>query len=333
MNDIKSKSEQYRKIRKAVFNEATISSNPDVHEANKLLLKDNITRVCRESNIDNYLGDSKEIRNKIWHLLWTRIRYSGIKAATASKEIQDITSIFDQYSDFTKSEWDIEIEYDKSAKKMVLKHGGNCIHHFLNRTGQFSDKQTVGNLVKLNKTVLLARAYNAHLLKSESPLDFVTSGANFDDVWKIHSHLQAIGYTADITALHFMMDLGLSVIKPDIVITRLFLNLGWLHDIIPELPHDLTAKDLVGKGAYRSKYDYMKPKIYKPVIDLSRKIVAATNSQELKSDLGWVTGNPGREFDIFMVKFGQEPESHWGITKNLAKEPGEVRSNVGKRPL
>lgn len=213
----------------------------------------------------------------------------------------------------------------------MLIQGGARINDFLNREGIFYGKQTVGNLVKLNKTVRLARSYTAHV-RSGEPLDFVTSGLDIDSVWPIHKHLQEIGYTSDLTALHFMMDLGFQVIKPDIVISRLFLTLGWLHDVIPSLPQDLTVDDLVGKGKYKSKYQYTKPIVYKPIIDLARKIIRCTTQSDLQDDIGWSTNNPIREFDIFMVKFGQEPEKHWGLTKNLAKDMGNNISKISKCP-
>jgi hypothetical protein len=331
VDNLKDKYEKYRDIRKLVWNEATYATNSKQHDDNKSCLKNNICKLCKASDLSKFEGNSDNTKKLVWHHLWTKIRYAGIKADIASKEIEDISSIFDNYEEFSMQEWDIKIEWNEKSKKHTLIQGGDCINSFLNRNGIFYGKQTVGNLVKLNKTVSLARAYAAHI-RNKKPLDFVTSGLGVDRIWPIHNHLQEIGYTSNLTALHFMMDLGFQVIKPDIVISRLFLTLGWLHDIIPNLPQDLTVDDLVGKGKYKSKYQYTKPIVYMPVIDLARKIIGCTRESDLQGDIGWSTNNPIREFDIFMVKFGQEPEKHWGLTKNLAKETGNNISKISKCP-
>ncbi|OAI11601.1 hypothetical protein A1507_20030 [Methylomonas koyamae] len=263
--------------------------------------------------------------------MWTKIRYAGIKAEIASTEISDISFIFDHYENFFDGKWNIKIEWDKKEKKHKLVEAGSLIEDFLSRTGVFEKRQTVGNLVKLNKTIGLARAYGK-FVKSHDPIQFVTLGADENDIWKIHEHLQGIGYTSDLTALHFMMDIGFQVIKPDIVISRLFLHLGWLHDIVYNLPDDITDDDLVGKGKYKSKFQYTSPKLYKPIIDLTRQILKNNNSDDLKHDIGWSTNNPIREFDIFMVKYGQEPEKKWGLTKNLSRGLGADLAKTSKCP-
>ena len=111
--------------------------------------------------------------------------------------------------------------------------------------------------------------------------------------------------------------MGFEVIKPDIVITRLFLAWGWLHLVVPRLPPDLSADDLKGKGKYGSRFMYMKPVLYKPVIDLARAIVKATSRNDLIADIGWATDNPLREFDMFVVKYGQKPEEDFGVVRTL----------------
>lgn len=200
-----------------------------------------------------------------------------------------------------------------------LTSGGTNVRHFLDRTGPFLNSKAVGNIPKLTKTVCLARAYAAHIAAGNDPLSFLASTHSPSDVWAVHDHMQDIGYTQHTTALHCMMDLGYQVIKVDIVLARLFYALGWLEQII-DLPRDFTAVDLVGKGDHGSKYTYTKSRVYKPVIELAREITANADVMDLLSDIGWVTDNPLREFDIFMVKFGQVPEPTWGLTRNLARE-------------
>jgi hypothetical protein len=156
-------------------------------------------------------------------------------------------------------------------------------------------------------------------------LNFVTGGHPTSDVWAIHEHLMSIGYTKDLTALHFMMDLGFPVIKPDIVITRLFLEWGWLRMVVPNLPGDLSPDDLRGKGKYRQRFEYVKPNMYKAVIELARQIVGVTSQEELIADTGWATENPLREFDIFTVTYGQVPDNEWGVMRTLYEGGASVR--------
>jgi hypothetical protein len=310
-------SEHYRSIRKAVYEQATLPLNRSTHahELNKQKFRQKVTALCNDAKLDHYVGNSADTASRIWHLLWTIIRYAGIKNTIAAKEIRDIEFVFDDYEVFCKSSWDIE------ANGHVLKRAGSDAQDFLNRTGVFAGRQTVGNIPKLCKTVTLARRLKTFLFENPAPtpvLDFVTGGNSPSDVWAIHKHFQTIGYTGDLTALHFMMDLGFPVIKPDIVITRLFLEWGWLHKIVPNLPADLVPEDLRGEGKYRSQFVYVKPKMYKPVIDLARAIVGVTSQQQLIADIGWNTKNPLREFDIFTVTYGQVPDIEWGITRTLS---------------
>jgi hypothetical protein len=155
--------------------------------------------------------------------------------------------------------------------------------------------------------------------KSENTpiLNFITNGYSAEDVWGVHGHLMSIGYRSDLTVLHCMMDLGFQVIKPDIVISKLFLEWGWLHKMTPGLPLDISYDDLRGQGKYGSRYQYTSERMYKPSINLARQIIAITKRDDLESDIGWVTDNPIREFDIFTVKYGQKPEKDFGIERTL----------------
>jgi hypothetical protein len=276
-----------------------------VHEGNKKKLKEQIVKLCNDADLVHYSGNNADVAPRIWWHLWRKIRYAGITNTTASKEIEDIAFYFDNYENFCDPTWDIE------AKGHTLIRTGINAKHFLDRTGPFAGKQTIGNLPKLVKTVKVARQlcqFMASKDASKQVIDFVTEGRPTTEVWPIHEYLMGIGYTADLTALHFMMDLGFPVIKPDIVITRLFLRWGWLHKACPDLPADLSPDDLRGNGKHKSKFKYDKPRIYKPVIELARQIVVVTDPRDLTDDLGWKTDNLLREFDIFTVLYGQVPD-------------------------
>jgi hypothetical protein len=316
-------SEHYRKIRKAVYEEATrpLSNNSEIHLKNKLLFKKHVEKLCSEANLKNFRGNDQNTATAIWHHLWTKNRYAGIGSPIADTEIKDIEKIFDNYESFVGEGWDIEA----TGHKIISC--GQKIHDFLNRTGDFTGKQTIGNIPKMVKIVSIARQLNVFMKnKGNTPvLKFITGTCSDDDVWGIHGYLMAIGYRSDLTALHFMMDVGFPVIKPDIVISRLFLDWGWLHKTIPDLPKDLRFKDLECrggkgkpyKGKYGQRYKYTNEIIYKPAIKLARKIISITKKEDLLKDIGWVTENSIREFDIFIVKYGQKPEKDFGIERTL----------------
>ena len=303
--DLMKMSEHYRKMRIDVFQKATRPEDGSAagHERNKNKLKERVLALCDEADLSHYAGSDESAACRIWRHLWTKIRFAGIRTVIAEKEIQDIGFVFDDFRVFSKPSWDIH------ARGHVLVSAGSAAQHFLDRTGLFKECQTIGNLPKLCKTVSVARRL-ADFMDRKGPnvpaLHFVTNGRPANDVWTIHEHLMGIGYTADLTALHLMMDLGFQVMKPDVVISRLFLRWGWLAQIVPQLPVDLSKT-------------YTKAVIYRPIIDLARKIVDVTEQTALVSDIGWATNNPLREFDIFVVKYGQVADRDFGIERCLAE--------------
>jgi len=315
-SDLHEMSEIYRKTRIAVYEEATrpLSNDPGTHRKNRETLKKSVEKLCDDADLRKYRGTDRNAATAIWHHLWTKIRYARITSQIATREIADIKSIFDDYEMFSSEDWDIEA----SGHKVITC--GKQVRDFLSRSGAFSNKQTIGNVPKLVKIVSLARLLIG-FLKNKSPdtpvLDFIRNGYSDDDVWAIHRHLMEMGYRGHLTALHFMMDLGFQVMKPDIVVSKIFLDWGWLHKKIPGLPNDLTFEDLEGKGKHGQRFKYTDERMYKPIIDLTREIVSRTKQQDLEIDIGWVTDNPIREFDIFLVKYGQRPEKEFGIERTL----------------
>lgn len=306
---------QYRNLRKAIFEEATKPDSGSIHTQteNQEKLRQNFTNLCEEANLSLYQGTDKETATLIWHHLWSKIRFANMMSATAGKEIDDIKEIFDDYEAFSDSDWDIK------SKGYNLIEGGRSVHDFLNRTGRFKGRQTIGNIVKLANTIAVARQLKIFMDNrslDQPVLDFVTAGYSYDDVWSIHKRLLDIKYRGELTALHFMMDMGFPVIKPDTMISRIFLHWGWLHQVI-DLPDDLSFEDLEGEGKYGSKYLYTKPKMYQPAIDLARRIVQNLDQETLRQDIGWVTGNSLREFDIFMVSYASVADSNMGIERRL----------------
>jgi hypothetical protein len=324
-NELQMMSRQYRTVRKAVYEEATrpFSNDPELYQLNKETLKKHVEKLSNDAVLDKYRGTDNSTSTALWRHLWIINRYAGIKAQIATNEVKDIENIFDDYEMFAGSEWNIE------AKGNSILSCGAQVQAFLDRSGDFAGKQTIGNIPKLVKIVSVARRLKKFMEEKSANtpvLHFVTGKHGIDDVWKVHEHLMNIGYRSDLTVLHFLMTIGFQVIKPDIVISRLFLEWGWSHKVIQGLPKDLTIDDLQGKGNYGGRYNYTHERMYKPIIDLARRIVAVTKQVDLASDIGWVTENPIRELDLFLVKYGQKPEREAGIVRTLfsSGEPASI---------
>lgn len=312
INEVRAK---YRQIRREVFEQATkpLASSNSSHTSNKARFQARVEAVCSSANLSHWSSTTSEARTALWNHLWTKNRYAGIRAQTASTEIAQLAHLFDNYKWFSDAGWNLE------SKGHTVQSAGVLARSFLERSGQFKSIQTVGNVPKLQKIVTVARRFKDYFDKHpDAPaIEFVTRKLRTEDTWAVHDQLMDGGYTADLTALHFMMDTGFQVIKPDVVISRLFLDWGWLHYAAPSLPVDIKRSDLVGKGGYGTKYLYTKPAIYKPVINLARKVVEGIAPEDLSADIGWRTTNPIREFDIFIVKAGQLPEKEYGIESRL----------------
>ena len=308
---------EYRRVRREVYERATRPSSGDAahHQANQLLFRERVESICSAANLDHYRAATPEARLALWRHMWTKNRYAGIRAQLATDEISDLIPFFDNYAWFANPDWNIE------ARGHVVNHDGtgSLSRDFLGGTGQFQNVHTVANIPKLKKSVTTARAYVQYFdnHRGAAAIQFVTDGFDETLVWPIHARLLRVGYGADLTALHFMMDAGFQVIKPDVVISRLLLDWGWLRYAAPNLPHDLTRCDLIGKGRYGSRFLYTKPVIYRPVIDLACNIVSGLVHDDLEEDIGWSTTNLIREFDLFVVKAGQLPEREFGVEQRL----------------
>ncbi|QFU20572.1 hypothetical protein FM038_000895 [Shewanella eurypsychrophilus] len=317
--NVETKVQQYREVRKKVWFEATrtATSSLQEHQDNQAIFREFVTGLCNRCQLSEHGGTDEIAAIKLWHKMWTVIRYAGIRSNIATNEILTIEDIFDNYKEFTSTDWDIE----KHGSQLIL--GGSKVHQLASRSGIFEGRKPIANWSKNKRTVGLARdlsRFMRHKANTTPVIEFLTGGGDVDDVWNVLEHLQKINYKQRITALHLMMDLGFQVVKPDIVLSRLFFELGWTKDAIPLLPGNISIDDLSGKGLHGNKFHYTNSKMYRPVIELARQIVKHINPQELKEDIGWVTSNPIREFDFFMVKYGQEPEPSRGIVRKLYGE-------------
>lgn len=322
--DIDAMADRYRMIRRAVYEQATlpINGSTEAHTQNQRKFRTKVTSLCNAANLQEFRKSDNAAIQALWHLIWARIRYSGgVRSEVATRQVNSIRKSFDNFEMFTDSSWDVIV----SGHKLV--RAGTHATRFLQREANYRDcPGDRTDASKLNKTVLIARQLSQFLQthsRNTPVLEFVTGGLPTSDVWGIHERLMSIGYRGDLTSLHFMMETGFQVVKPDVIMTRLFHEWRWLEVAAPKIAHDLTREKLEKK--------YTSPSIYRPVIDLARRIVGSVSQESLKQDIGWVTDNPLREFDIFIVKYGQQPEEEFGITRTLHKSGPRSASSRSTR--
>lgn len=324
----------FERIRHLVQQEATVGTRKPgapSSEANRRTLAEAVARVC---------AAPKEplSADHVWQVFWRRIAYAGTKAQKATTEIASMQSAWifrglDAYSPgmhaFARAEWEAFVEgwRRKVGKKDWLvrakAHGDwhASLRIFVETTPaewqlMVKDASVYPNLsfsshaVKMEKYVrvaeVLASAPQADALRHFTRgAVFAREHAQGEDYLrerelldKVHGDFASL--LGRITALHAMMDLGLKTVKPDRVMAYLFSQLGWLQT----LPANLSKRRVMGS--------YMAPQV---VSEVCRRadVLAARLAQ-----LGLV--NTHRLLDIWFVKFGQEPEVQFGITRNLQAE-------------
>ena len=157
-------------------------------------------------------------------IFWAMVKvvfYSGMNAATVTKRLPAIEK---HLYDFSKVKDFSEDEIDKFLR----------------------DPETIHNKRKLKACVANAKIYNEFLKNYGSFNGYLESFGPIDEditIDRLRSDLQVkFHYLGGITVNHFLMDLGLNVLKPDRVICRIFTRLGLIKD-----ENDLLGAIEVGK--------------------------------------------------------------------------------------
>jgi len=134
--------------------------------------------------------------------------YSGFKAGTVTKKLGKIREYFPDHV-------------------TVAKYGEEDICMIL------SDSEIIRNRRKIEAVIENARTFNDIILKYGSFGNYVKSfkpKESFENLMRFREDIKhRFEYLGDITAYHFMMDIGLPVIKPDRVLTRIFKRLGLIE--------------------------------------------------------------------------------------------------------
>lgn len=296
-----------------------------IHEQNKQKLKKSIKEVCDLASLEYPIT-----YDEFWYQAYTKIFYAGTNADKATKEIESIKqngvfnnfrNLNDEVWNFDENEWksfsaywkkELNTKNDWLKKAKMSDNWENSIKHFFKKTGsntinlmtkskEYENIKFSSLAPKMSKYINLARKLVLLEKDYKNVIEYFTSNDyNYEPekFWKIHEKFaQLLG---DITSLHLMMDLGFKNVKPDRVLTYLFYKLGWLESIEPNLQQEEITKK-----------KYLKRKVW---IDVINKAILL--EKVWKSEYS----NSLRAIDLWIVKYGQEPEESFGITKNLQKE-------------
>lgn len=337
----------FEAVRSAVMESGTVAPTRASHEANKSKLKGTVAQVLEEA-IPREL-DHREL----WQVLWQRVVYAGTRSAKANAEIKSMRDLIPLFQDldhyvegryvFDENEWNafadlwkgrLENKWQKTRWIELSKTASdwNPRAYFAGKkttpeiwkvltkdSAEYPDLRFSTHSAKVAKYVKLARFLHQHRAAGhQRPLDYYLGGSTFNDehltgqqwlderrlIDNVRARLSA--QVGELTALHTMMDLGLKTIKPDRVMTYLFSQLGWLQSLPSTMPKDEVLD------------------VYTRDIVVEEMTVRADVFAAALHEAGYSQAH--RLLDIWLVKFGQEPEEMFGITVNLQANGEGIRA-------
>ncbi len=323
-------------VRAAVIEHATFDKNPSIQQANQRKLTGEVERVLAEA-IPRGLN-----HRELWQVMWQRIVYAGTRSKKANEEIKSMRKLVPLFADLANYEpgryvfdeaewaqfsdqWRSRLPVGKQASWIRLSKESpewNPGKHFAGaRTTpevwkiltkddvSYPGLQFSALRHKVKRYFSIAEQLHRDSQGSKRPLDRFMNGYQFNpehkfgDEWLREREALALvqvqfeDWLGNLTALHTMMDLGLKTIKPDRVMTYLFSQLGWLQT----LPSTLSKDQVLSIYTDIKVVEEMTARADVFAASLAR----AGNEQA------------HRLLDIWMVKYGQEPEPSFGITVNL----------------
>ena len=146
--------------------------------------------------------------SQYYEMLVKVIFYSGFKAETVDKKMTAIESYFSDFQSVA--------EYDESMIFKIMQ-----------------DEQMIRNEKKISACIKNAKVFCNIVEKHGSFNEYVASFKpqdSFENLMLLKEELQyTFSFLGDITSYHFMTDIGLPVLKPDRVITRIFKRIGLIE--------------------------------------------------------------------------------------------------------
>jgi len=167
-----------------------------------------------EDEFNSSFGSYKNYENQIlsddeyYDNLVEVIFYSGFKASTVSQMLPTIKKHLSNY-------------------QIVATYDENKIEEIMADTSMLRNKRKIraciNNAIKFKATIQEYGSFSNYV-------DSYKPNESFENLLLFKEDLQDFDYLGGITAYHFMTDIGLNVIKPDLVITRIFKRLGLISD-------------------------------------------------------------------------------------------------------
>lgn len=336
----------FETVQRAVTEDATRAESPAKHLENKAKLKAAVETVLADA-----IPTDLDHRG-LWQVLWARIVYAGKRASAATAEISSMRSLVPFFRDldhyapqayvFDEAEWKAfadawQARQVKKAQKVAwikLSKGApdwNPGAHFANAKTtpevwklltkddtEYPNLKFSAKVDKVKRYLAVAEFLHGHRASGKTrPLEHYTGGRTLsrqhltgeewvqerkalDEVRK-----RFVSQLGSLTALHTMMDLGLKTIKPDRVMAYLFSQLGWLQT----LPATLSKEDAMAV--------YVRDDVTQEMT-IRADVFAASLDKA-----GYAQAH--RLLDIWLVKYGQEPEDSFGITTNLQQKSKNIR--------
>ncbi len=147
--------------------------------------------------------------NEYYHKMVGIIFYSGFRAETVTKKLDTILSHFPDY-------------------ETVANYGQNEIDQIL------SDPKMIRNLKKIEACIKNAKIFKEIISEYSSFDNYVKSfepNSSFENLMLFKEEIEyKFAFLGGITVYHFMTDIGLPVLKPDRVITRIFKRLKLIEN-------------------------------------------------------------------------------------------------------
>lgn len=331
---------------------ATVAASATQHEANQALLQAACDAVIDEAQID--LGMD---HRALWQAIWPRIVYAGTRSSKATGEVNSMRALVPMFQDldhfspehfvFDQAEWEAFSEGWKDRltqkahkaewlRRSVADPAWDPATEFAKaRTTPevwkilTKDKDTYPGLLfsTMPEKVKKYLAVATHLHEDRAggnllPLNHYTDGQDFNaahlngQAWvqerKILDRVSARfeDQLGTLTALHTMMDMGLKTIKPDRVMTYLFSQLGWLQT----LPDSWSQEEVIER--------YMDKQVIREMTVRADVLAASLDRAGFS--------RAHRRLDIWLVKFGQDPEKAFGITVNLQDQSPGIRGVLNR---
>lgn len=148
--------------------------------------------------------------NDFFELLVEITFYSGFKAKTVKKGLDKIKEHLGNYKEVK--------EYTFEDVESILKH--------------LKNKDAIANAPKVCLTILNARKFHKIVTKYGSFKGYLRHHNFEQGVWNkgLYEDLKKFHYLGEVTAYHFLMDIGAFCIKPDRQIVALLKDLGLIKE-------------------------------------------------------------------------------------------------------